>query len=750
MNRLTEWTRFGYPDSYHLPEQKKSLCKKFYEAVKDREICQDVVSTIEGWECVFSKGTPTKLLQIFQDAAFRKSTVRDNEEKLARQHSSFKYMRQVTPNKPRKPRSKMIRFVGSQRNDENAHKNNESSTNEHSSQSQLDKRARENTSRKPEPSQQNRVWGKDRMTWSQNDSARSDRNGFKSNRETAGSDNQKSSNSRSWQKNFNSRPNNTNKFRNDKFDGRNRSNYGDRNATRRRVEYDNRESDRKLISQDEFKEKIREETAKGSRNANVSSDGKIIIKRNEIPTNISDRADFNIRDWVPDKNTYARINSAAYKKVAEKFRFERADNRGNSGRFRQDKRPTDPLQTSTGNPKYSNKKNNSRLPAGLRHLVRAINPMEAEFIIPVMVNNNIVQGTLDSGSTISAINYAVYQKLKKTQKVPDIQKNLDSYISASNQRIRSKGTVKMDVTIGNQVFKEWPLVVLDMPSKCLLGADIFERLMKDGGIGFRYASKGARDPVLQIFNSDGMTKLSIPLAKTPFGSRTISVRNIVVSEKSKTIELRAKAEKSLALAEANVVEVDASSNLEDKYQLVIMEPGMGRYGGDSCQEKTLKPKKGSKSLKLKIFNDTKQPLKISKGQVIAKLYPAESCKNSRLFKRDVGIVEEFNENFKDILPDQIVMNENTVNQVSYQLDPINSRKLSTLISDVDSEEEDEVDMGIKTDRFVNSAHKSKHDGITRPFKVQHGLPERHVPELKKIIDQNTRLFNLGAGLIKCS
>ena len=90
----------------------------------------------------------------------------------------------------------------------------------------------------------------------------------------------------------------------------------------------------------------------------------------------------------------------------------------------------------------------------------------------VKINDQLVQGILDTGATVSSINYELLTKEQRKTK----QKDKRSFKTADNHRIRIRGVIKTDIQLFGICLTRDLRAISDMPVNCIMGLDIIREL----------------------------------------------------------------------------------------------------------------------------------------------------------------------------------------------------------------------------------------------------------------------------------
>ena len=758
MNRLTEWFSIAYPDSHQTAGMKKALCKRFYEGLIDRKLATEVATSEAGYKAIYKEGTPNTLLQLVQDQAHRNCTVKADEEKVEHQDYGMRSIRVVE--------------LSNRDSTEKApnHPNNQHYIYPPNPNTQVDDSEDDMTDTDRNYSNGNSY------QFSRNSRGRRNYRGgyYRSNFNRSYHNNQV--NNRPYQNQSNSnKDHNSNDMQYHPNSRRNNYNNDTRPFNNRRERPNpNPNGDKRLVSREAFRDLIKKETARLGRNANVASDGSLIVSLSEIPFNVQESPGFDKRNWIPNKEQFKAINSEAYRKVASEHYFERPsrDSRAQNTNFQRPRQQGAPRR-GKGNAKYENKKNNANIPTGIRHFVRnvrtnnntgpntrniryvrAVNPSGSEFAVPIQLGHQKrpTKAILDSGAVVSILSTRLYHILRSEGAIDQLKPEKTVYLAAAEQEMDSLGYVITDIHVGNTKLKNRKLAVLDISSDILLGGDFFTEMMSRGGLGFSLRS-GKKNAIMQIFNQDGLQKDYVDLEKSTFRpNRAIPVRKVTASSTG-NVDLCPVSDMIIEPGQTSevILQTDNGLPLPATDMIINLNKDSGKIGSEAICTRMFKPSNGKNSHQFTIYNNTKQNLSLRSGIAIATAAIAREAKKPRLVQKDIDDINHYYDVVDPILPDQVILGKPGATGVKYEMEPINAKNPGDIIS-MDYEDDDIYPSPIPGEerKTLYVHHKSCHDGINRKFEVKHNFSNAEaLKNFSNTVNNSSRLFNIVGEGVMC-
>ena len=301
--RLQEWFKHAYPSSYDNEEQKKSLCRKFYNGLRDRDVARAVVETDKGFLAAFENGTPRTLLKMIEDQTFRQSILDMREEDIEQASAKSKKIRQV---KDRKYQSKFDTVDDTEDYEDHvdtSYRNFVRAITEKKNESDID-----SDDAIERADNRNRSWVSSRRAETREEPADNSRN--QDFRYKTSEDHGRHGNRQDWRDSSNSR---------NHREGEN--GYRSQNRQQRQPPTLDR-TGKSEVTFERFRELLAEELQRRTKDRNVDNSGNIIVPLAEIPERNKSHPNFNLRDWVGSVRNYTEIRNGAYQYIKSKFYYE--------------------------------------------------------------------------------------------------------------------------------------------------------------------------------------------------------------------------------------------------------------------------------------------------------------------------------------------------------------------------------------------------------------------------------------------
>ena len=303
MARLQEWFKHAYPSSYDNEEQKKSLCRKFYNGLRDRDVARAVVETDKGFLAAFEDGTPRTLLKMIEDQTFRQSILDMREEDIEQASSKSKKVREI---KNRSYRSKFDTIDDTEDYKEHvdsSYRNFVRAITEKKNESDVD-----SDDAIERADNRNRTWMPPRQMESRKDTT--DFSHSRDQRHKSTRDHERQGDRQNWR------------------DVDRSTNYRERNSGYRQQERQPRQrptldrTGKSEVTFDKFRELLAAELQRRTKDRNVDSSGGIIVPLSEIPERNRSNPNFNLRDWVGSVRNYTELRNEAYQHIKSKYYYE--------------------------------------------------------------------------------------------------------------------------------------------------------------------------------------------------------------------------------------------------------------------------------------------------------------------------------------------------------------------------------------------------------------------------------------------